>query len=284
MYLCLICANDDIWTKPLEVLLQTLMFARRIKARDIWAGRRCLHSLKPSSPFKILFLGRDEFSCLVLDELHKNRGVFDLLVCILEALKPNKIYGRKYWLRHILINGLDGGALNCRSVCSPSVQHGHQSMVLLAAPLKLKAQELGLEPQLLPSKPEFRHWLVRIWISQNTFTLTDSNQPPDSSPFVSNPLDPSNVIVTASFGRLISNNLLHKFSSSRRLNVHPSLLPLYRGPAPIQRFIADGGDETGVCVVEMKEKRFAVDGGEIWGSRRMVSAFHDQSVIFFNNW
>ncbi|KLO19377.1 Formyltransferase [Schizopora paradoxa] len=205
------------------------MFSRRFKPRDISNGRRCLHSLRPTSPFKILFLGRDEFSCLVLDELHKNRDIWQE---ILVATHSDQWVGRR----------------------------GSQ---LSISPLKLRAQELGLEPQFLPSKPEFRHWL-----------------PPDSSPFISNPLDPSNVIITASFGRLISNNLLHKFSPTRRLNVHPSLLPLYRGPAPIQRFIADGGDETGVCVVEMKEKRFAVDGGEIWGSRRVeVSPQSDFSSL-----
>lgn len=131
------------------------------------------------------------------------------------------------------------------------------------SPLKLRAQQLGLEPHFLPPKLEFKHWL-----------------PPDSSPFVSNPVDPSNVIITASFGRLISNPLLHVFAPSRRLNVHPSLLPLYRGPAPIQRFIADGGEETGVCVVEMKEKRFGVDGGEIWDSRRMsVPPLSDFTIL-----
>ena len=77
--------------------------------------------------------------------------------------------------------------------------------------------------------------------------------------------------MTASFGRILPNSLLELFSPGRRLNVHPSLLPMYRGAAPIQRTIMDGQQETGVCVIEMMEKKKGIDAGEIWGCRRMVS-------------
>ena len=63
------------------------------------------------------------------------------------------------------------------------------------------------------------------------------------------------------------------FAPSRRLNVHPSLLPAYRGPAPIQRTIMDGQKETGVCIIEMTEAKKGIDSGEIWGAwRTMVRA------------
>lgn len=78
------------------------------------------------------------------------------------------------------------------------------------------------------------------------------------------------MLITASFGRMIHNKLLHLFTDSRRLNVHPSLIPLYRGPAPIQHTIADGRDETGVCVLEMKEKKLGADGGELWSNKTLV--------------
>ena len=46
---------------------------------------------------------------------------------------------------------------------------------------------------------------------------------------------------------------------------------MYRGPAPIQHALLDGQKETGVCVIEMMEKKKGIDAGEIWGRRHMVS-------------
>jgi hypothetical protein len=81
------------------------------------------------------------------------------------------------------------------------------------------------------------------------------------------------LLVTASFGRILSGALLDLFPPHRRLNVHPSLLPTYRGPAPIQHALIDGVAETGVCVIGMtKFKRSAggVDLGDVWGRVPMV--------------
>ena len=44
------------------------------------------------------------------------------------------------------------------------------------------------------------------------------------------------------------------------VNLHPSLLPRWRGPAPIQRAIEAGDAETGVCIIRMDE---GVDSGPI---------------------
>lgn len=57
--------------------------------------------------------------------------------------------------------------------------------------------------------------------------------------------------------------------------MHPSLLPHYRGPAPIQHALLNGETETGVCVIEMlKMKAGAVDSGDIWGSERTVGGIN----------
>ena len=100
-------------------------------------------------------------------------------------------------------------------------------------------------------------------------------QPP--APFVSSSDEPTpksnRLLVTASFGRILRKGQLELFSPGRRLNVHPSLLPHYRGPAPIQHALLDGEKESGVCVVEMlRVKDGAVDSGDIWGSDKTVRA------------
>lgn len=55
-------------------------------------------------------------------------------------------------------------------------------------------------------------------------------------------------IVVAAFGQMIREPLL---SDYLMLNVHGSLLPKYRGAAPIERSIMDGCSETGVAIMQM---------------------------------
>ncbi|HET9719705.1 MAG TPA: methionyl-tRNA formyltransferase, partial [Solirubrobacteraceae bacterium] len=57
--------------------------------------------------------------------------------------------------------------------------------------------------------------------------------------------DPEAVVVCA-FGALIREPLL---SDHRMLNVHPSLLPRWRGAAPIERALMAGDERTGVSIM-----------------------------------
>ncbi len=56
------------------------------------------------------------------------------------------------------------------------------------------------------------------------------------------------VAVVCAFGQLIKEPLL---SAIEWLNVHPSLLPRWRGAAPIERAIMAGDERTGVCVMRL---------------------------------
>lgn len=58
---------------------------------------------------------------------------------------------------------------------------------------------------------------------------------------------PEAVLVCA-FGQLIREPLLSEYPM---LNVHPSLLPRWRGAAPIERAIMAGDETTGVCVMRL---------------------------------
>jgi methionyl-tRNA formyltransferase len=68
--------------------------------------------------------------------------------------------------------------------------------------------------------------------------------------------DPEAVCVCA-FGALIREPLL---SAYPMLNVHPSLLPRWRGAAPVERSIMAGDAETGVSIMELVE---ALDAGPV---------------------
>lgn len=65
--------------------------------------------------------------------------------------------------------------------------------------------------------------------------------------------------VLASFGKLIPQSLLD-LPRLGSLNVHPSLLPRYRGATPIQSALRDGARETGVTIMLMDE---GLDTGDI---------------------
>jgi methionyl-tRNA formyltransferase len=67
---------------------------------------------------------------------------------------------------------------------------------------------------------------------------------------------PEAVLVCA-FGQLIREPLLSEFPM---LNVHPSLLPRWRGAAPIERAIMAGDPTTGVCVMRLTE---GLDSGPV---------------------
>jgi methionyl-tRNA formyltransferase len=56
------------------------------------------------------------------------------------------------------------------------------------------------------------------------------------------------VVVVCAFGALIRDGLL---AAHELLNVHPSLLPRWRGAAPIERAIMAGDEETGVAIMRL---------------------------------
>jgi len=67
------------------------------------------------------------------------------------------------------------------------------------------------------------------------------------------------VLVVAAYGRILGKDLL-LLAPHGALNVHGSLLPAYRGAAPIQWAIANGDAETGVTIMQMDE---GLDTGDV---------------------
>ncbi len=72
--------------------------------------------------------------------------------------------------------------------------------------------------------------------------------------------------VVVAFGQLIPQALLD-LPKRACLNVHASLLPRWRGAAPIQRAILSGDDRTGVCLMQMDA---GLDTGAVYSSQEQV--------------
>lgn len=62
----------------------------------------------------------------------------------------------------------------------------------------------------------------------------------------------ADIIVVAAFGQILSKEILD-LPPKGCINVHASLLPKYRGAAPIQWAIIDGETETGITIMQMDE-------------------------------
>jgi methionyl-tRNA formyltransferase len=63
---------------------------------------------------------------------------------------------------------------------------------------------------------------------------------------------PADIYVVLAYGRILPAAIL-ALPARGVLNVHPSLLPLYRGPSPVVTAIRDGASETGVSVMLLDE-------------------------------
>src|SRR2546426_12266363 len=83
-----------------------------------------------------------------------------------------------------------------------------------------------------------------------------------SAPLVAIPLD---VLVVAAFGLILPRTVLD-WPRYGCVNIHASLLPRWRGAAPIQRALIEGDRETGISIMQMDE---GLDTGPVI-SRRVV--------------
>ena len=89
------------------------------------------------------------------------------------------------------------------------------------------------------------------------------------------------VIVVVAYGKILPKNVID-FPKYGCINLHVSLLPKYRGAAPIQRAIMDGERETGVTVMYMDD---GLDTGDIISTLKFpigdeddFEAIHDRSA------
>ncbi len=138
-----------------------------------------------------------------------------------------------------------GGVELVGAVCQPDRPVG-RGMILTPPPVKKKAEELGI-PVFQPER------------------LKDGELLP-----VLEQTAPDLIIVVA-YGKILPAYILH-YPRYGCINLHVSLLPKYRGAAPMQRAIIAGETETGVTVMQMDE---GLDTGDILFTERFPIAEND---------
>lgn len=125
--------------------------------------------------------------------------------------------------------------------------------VMTPTPVKEEALRLGLpvyQPQKLKNPEEFQ-------------VVLD--------------LEPD-LIVTAAFGQILPTEILTA-PKLGAINVHASLLPDYRGGAPIHQAIIDGKKETGVTIMYMVDR---LDAGDIISQTVVPIEKHDHTGSMFD--
>ena len=77
--------------------------------------------------------------------------------------------------------------------------------------------------------------------------------------------------VVVAYGRIIPRSLLEQIPM---VNIHFSLLPRWRGAAPVERAILAGDDRTGVCLMEVAE---GLDQGGVYARLEIEIGEHETS-------
>ncbi|MDO8493216.1 MAG: methionyl-tRNA formyltransferase [bacterium] len=111
----------------------------------------------------------------------------------------------------------------------------------------------GIKPDLIvtnPDEPKGRKLIitpppVKIWAIKNNIPVIQPEKL-SVSDFVS--LKTFDLSIVAAYGKIIPEEILN-LPKHGTLNVHPSLLPKYRGPSPLQSAILNGDTETGVSIM-----------------------------------
>lgn len=134
-------------------------------------------------------------------------------------------------LRALSEEGFDVAAV----VTQPDKPKGRHHNQLIPSPVKIEALEEKL-PVLQPARPNDREFLSELRELQ-----------PDLG-------------VVVGYGHIFKPALL-QLPSQGMINVHASLLPQFRGAAPIEHAILSGLDETGVSIMQLDE---GMDTGPVY--------------------
>jgi len=135
-----------------------------------------------------------------------------------------------------------------------------------------RLMETNYKPVLVvtqPDQPAGRKQIltpppVKILAAQNKIPILQPEKLDQNTKYNIQHTKPDLIVVVA-YGKIIPKDVLD-IPAYGALNVHPSLLPRWKGPSPIQYTILHGDKETGVSVMLMDEK---VDHGPILSTKKL---------------
>ncbi len=138
------------------------------------------------------------------------------------------------------------------SALAAVIEAGHEILVVLTQPDRPKGRGMKLTPS--PVKTLALQYELPVWQPENLKDVAIQQQLRDLQ---------ADVMVVAAYGLLLPAAVLN-IPQHGCLNIHASLLPRWRGAAPIQRAIEAGDAESGVCIMQMD---VGLDTGDVLLSR-----------------
>ena len=138
------------------------------------------------------------------------------------------------------------------SALAALIEAGHEILVVLTQPDRPKGRGMKLTPS--PVKTLALQHNLPVWQPENLKDEAVQQQLRDLQ---------ADVVVVAAYGLLLPAAVL-SIPEHGCLNIHASLLPRWRGAAPIQRAIEAGDVESGVCIMQMD---VGLDTGDVLLSR-----------------
>ncbi len=91
-------------------------------------------------------------------------------------------------------------------------------------------------------------------------------------------IEDSDLLIVASWGKILKKEFISK-PRYGGLNVHPSLLPKYRGPTPIQTALLNGDKVIGLTIIKMDDK---MDHGPVAAQAQLKVRPSDTTEILLN--
>lgn len=126
----------------------------------------------------------------------------------------------------------------------------------------------GLVPNLIvtnPNKPKGRKLIitpppVKVWaLKRGIPVLQPEKLQPKTDPLLTKILSGFDLFIVAAYGKIVPESIIN-LPKYGMINVHPSILPKYRGPSPVQTTILNGDKETGVSIMLLDKE---IDHGPV---------------------
>ncbi len=144
--------------------------------------------------------------------------------------------------------------------------HGHTVVGVLTQPQKRAGRGMQVQPSA-----------VAIEAARRGIQVLDPPTLKDPAVQAALRAMQSDVFVVAAYGLLLPQAVLD-IPARGCLNIHGSLLPRWRGAAPVQRAIEAGDEVTGICIMKMEA---GLDTGPVLLERRLPIAKDDTSGSLF---
>lgn len=128
-----------------------------------------------------------------------------------------------------------------RAILAPLCASEFRPQVVLTQPDRPKGRGRALQASPVKALAQSQH--IPVWQPRSL------REPEAIAPLKNLDLD---VLIVAAYGLILPEAVL-TLPRHGCVNVHASLLPRWRGAAPIERAIMAGDDRTGVCIMQMDE-------------------------------